>query len=65
MAGQELRDRGTRAGYDRAGREAAGRKPFPNGVILDGEYMANWRRTLFARILDLPPSLTIQDGPDA
>jgi hypothetical protein len=86
--------RGARAGYDRDGRLAAGRDPYANGAILDGEYVANWRRTLsskkltidvqpvrpldraaraavtaavdrYAGFLDLPPSLTIQDGPDA
>jgi hypothetical protein len=82
----------------RANRGVGGLVPggnrFPNGVILDGEYVASWRRTLtseelaidvqpvrpldraargavteaaerYAGFVDLPPSLTIQDGPDA
>lgn len=43
--------RGARAGYDREGWLAAGRNPFPNGVLLDGEYVANWRRTLTSKEL--------------
>jgi hypothetical protein len=49
--------RGVRAGYDRAGWEAAGWNPFLHGVILDGEYVANWRRTLASKQLtvDIQP----------
>jgi hypothetical protein len=41
---------GSRAEYDRAGDMAAGRAdPFLQVIILDGQYLGNWRRTLTAK----------------